>query len=60
MFKPDLITVMKIFSILLINTLNAPDNTMIDSILLDTVNQGKKFSGKAELSIVSSEIIIDN
>jgi hypothetical protein len=57
-FQSDFITIMKVFSDFLVNTLNIPNNSVIDFVLLDSMDQREKLSGKAKFGVIGSEIII--
>ena len=49
---------MKVFSDFLVNALDIPNNTVIDFVLLDSMDQREKLSGKAKFGVIGTEIII--
>lgn len=57
-FQSDFITIIKVFSDLFFNALDIPNNTVIDFVLLDSMDQREKLSGKAKFGVIGSEIII--
>ncbi len=58
MFESDFVSEVKIISSFFINTMDTPNNSMIDLVFLDSMDQREQLCGKAELSIISSEVII--
>lgn len=59
-FESDFIPIMKLLPFFLVNTVDAPNNSVVDSILFNAVNQRKEFSRKPELSIVSSQVVVND
>ncbi len=51
---------MKIFTDFFVNALDIPNDSMVDFVLLDSMNQREKLSGKAKFGVIGSEIIIDD
>jgi hypothetical protein len=59
-FKSNFIAIMKIFTDFFVNALDIPNDSMVDFVLLDSMNQREKLSGKAKFGVIGSEIIIDD
>jgi hypothetical protein len=51
---------MKLFTDFFVNALDIPNDSMVNFILLDSMNQRKQLSGKAEFGVIGSEVIIDD
>jgi len=59
-FESDFIPIMKLLPVFLVKAVNAPNDSVIDSVLLNAMNQRKEFSRKPELSIVSSQVVVND
>jgi hypothetical protein len=59
-FQSDFIAVVKLFSGFLVNALDIPNDSMVNFVLLNTMYEREKLSGKAKLCVVGSEVIIDD
>lgn len=50
---------MKFLAVFFVGAMDFPDNSVINSVLLNPMHKRQKFCGKAELSVVSSEVVIN-
>jgi hypothetical protein len=60
MFKANLISEVKFLASLLVSAMNIPDNTVIELVRLNSVNQGQKLSSKTESGIFGSKVVVNN